>query len=203
MKNNLGLNKIKGLSLIEVLVTITITSIGLMGLVSLQMQAVRATTDSGNRSQAVWLLNDIINRIHANENASANYITAANYVVAAGQTQPPVCAGAIPPACSHYHTGTAAVAAVASCTGAQQATWDLYEVACGAPKAAGFQGNSISYLPQAQLTIVCADGTNTCGDGDPLNITLQWRARTDDESVTGAARTANSGLITLTDIITP
>jgi type IV pilus assembly protein PilV len=51
MKNIRSLSILKGLSLIEVLVTITITSIGLMGLVSLQMQAVRATTDSGNHSQ--------------------------------------------------------------------------------------------------------------------------------------------------------
>jgi type IV pilus assembly protein PilV len=202
MKNNRSLSIIKGLSLIEVLVTITITSIGLMGLVSLQMQAVRATTDSGNRSQAVWLFNDIVSRIHANEVSSLSYATPANFIVdlATGQNQPPVCAAAIPTACSRYHTGAVAVQAV-DCTGAQQATWDLYEIACGSPKVAGFQGDSVSYLPQAQLTIVCA--TPGCGNGDPLNVTLQWRAKADNEATTGAARTANSGLLTLTDVITP
>lgn len=202
MKNNRSLSIIKGLSLIEVLVTITITSIGLMGLVSLQMQAVRATTDSGNRSQAIWLFNDIISRIHANEVSSLSYVTPANFVVdiATGQNRPPVCAEAIPPACARYHTGTAVVPAI-DCSGVQQATWDLYEIACGSPKTLGFQGNSVSYLPQAQLTITCA--TAGCGNSDPLNITLQWRAKTDNEATTGAARTANSGLLTLTDVITP
>lgn len=200
MKNIHSHSVIKGLSLIEVLVTITITSIGLMGLVSLQMQAVRATTDSGNRSQAVWLFNDIISRIHANEVASASYVTPANYIVAAGQNRPAVCDGVIAPACTSYHTGTALVAA-ADCTSAQQAAWDLYEIACGTPKTLGFQGNSISYLPQAQLTISCV--TAGCGNGDPLNLTLQWRAKTDDEATTGVARTAASGLLTLTDVITP
>lgn len=184
-----------GLSLIEVLVTIIITSIGLMGLVSLQMQAVRATTDSGNRSQAVWVFNDIINRIHANEASSLSYTTPVN------------CAANVV-ACSAYHTGTAQVQAVATCTGPQMAAWDLFEVACGAPKNNNedsgrlFIGNSIDYLPQAQLTIVCANG-GVCTDGDPLTITLTWRAKADNESITGSQRTATSGTYTILDTITP
>lgn len=204
MKINRSLSQLKGLSLIEVLVTIIITSIGLMGLVSLQMQAVRATTDSGNRSQAVWLFNDIISRIHANEVSSTSYITPVSYLVDYdnGDDFPPICANNIAPICTRYNTGTAVVPA-ADCTGAQQAAWDLFEVACGSPKAAGFQGNSITYLPQAQLTITCAAGVGSCDNGDPLNINLQWRAKTDNEAVTGRVRTANSGLLTLQDVVTP
>jgi type IV pilus assembly protein PilV len=202
MKNKRSLGMIKGLSLIEVLVTVVITSIGLMGLVSLQMQAVRATTDSGNRSQAVWLFNDIISRIHANEVSSTSYITPASFLVdiANGQPRPPVCNLAAPPACSRYHTGSLLVPAI-NCTAAQQATWDLYEVACGAPKDAGFSGNSVSYLPQAQLTIACT--TAGCANGEPLTVTLQWRAKTSNEDTTGVAKTLTSGLLTLTDVINP
>lgn len=199
MKNIRSLQVVKGLSLIELLVTITITSIGLMGLVSLQMQAVRATSDSGNRSQAIWIFNDIIGRIRANEIASASYVTPANYVVAAGQDRPPVCDNVVAPVCTTYHTGVAPIPA-ANCTGTQQAAWDLFEVACGSPKSAGFQGNSISYLPQAQLTITCLD--NPCLNGtSSLNLTLQWRAKADNESITNSARTAASGLLTITDTI--
>jgi type IV pilus assembly protein PilV len=180
---------IKGLSLIEVLVTVVITSIGLMGLVSLQMQAVRATTDSGNRSQAIWIWNDIINRIHANEVASASYIDAN-----------PVACGAAPAAvCSSYHNGTGVINPT-NCTGNQQANWDRYEVACQL-RPIPFIGDASRYLPDAELTITCADGI--CDDGDPLTISLQWRARSDDEVVTGAIRNANSGLLTLSDTITP
>lgn len=178
----------KGLSLIEILVTITITSIGLMGLVSLQMQAVRATTDSGNRSQAVWVLNDIINRIHANEDASASYIAPGAVVCD------------IPAAiCSSYHNGSNVVNPV-NCTGAQQAAWDRYEVAC-ALRPDPFIGDSTKYLPEAQLTIACAGAA--CVNGDSLAITLQWRARTDNESITGADRDADSGLLTIESIINP
>ena len=182
------IKKQRGLSLIEVLVTITITSIGLMGLVSLQMQAVRSTTDSGNRSQAVWVLNDILSRIRANKVSSESYTTPFN------------CAGGAPGnTCSAYHTGTAAGPAVIACTGPQMAAWDLFEVACGSPKndtpGQIFFGNSIDYLPQAQLTITC--NIAPCADGDPLNIVLQWRAKSDNESITGAQRTANSGTYTV------
>lgn len=183
----------KGLTLIEVLVTIVITSIGLMGLVSLQLQAVRATTDSGNRSQAIWVFNDIINRIHANENFSSQYETDGPYV----------CAEA-PTVCSTYHNGAALVPAVAECSGAQMAAWDIFEVACGLPKADAadgsvlYHGNSIDHLPGSQLTITCNE--NPCVDGiTSFTVTLEWRERADSESITGADRTADSGRLTLTD----
>lgn len=190
MRSNTTFNnkKIQGLSLVEVLVTIVITSIGLMGLVSLQMQSVLATSDTGNRSHAIWVFNDIINRIHANEVASASYIGAG-----------PVTCNAPAKVCSSYHDGTNVVNAV-NCSGAELAAWDRYEVACQL-KPAPFFGDSTRYLPNAQLTIACPSGA--CNNGDPLQITLQWRARMDDESITGAARTANSGLLTITDVITP
>lgn len=204
MKNHHSLSKTKGLSLIEVLVTITITSIGLMGLVSLQMQAVRATTDSGNRSQAIWVFNDIVNRIHANENSSLSYVSDFSFdrkdFFLPAACRPPV--EDITP-CSNYRADdNAAVMAAASCTGAEQAAWDLFEVACGAPKSPGFQGDAIRYLPQAQLSIACADPA-VCINGSPLTVTLSWVAKAERESITGAARSEFSGVLTLTDIITP
>lgn len=183
----------RGLSLIEVLVTIAITSIGLMGLVSLQLQAVRATTDSGNRSQAIWVFNDIVNRIHANEASSRSYVTNGIFQ----------CDAMPATVCSTYHTGDALVPSNAACAGPVLAAWDLYEVACGTPTVPFANGaptfsNSIGYLIEPELTISCNE--NPCIDGvSALTVTLQWREKADKESVTGGARTANSGLLTLTD----
>lgn len=204
------MKKIKGLSLIEVLVTIVITSIGLMGLVSLQMQAIKSTHDSGNRSQAIWIFNDIINRIHANEVASASYVTEGQQICSPANT-----ASLLSTKCSNYHTGDSSVVngALSNCTSEDLAAWDLYEVTCGTPKSvvsretndglksAQTFGNAITYLPESNLTITCVN--LPCTNGGPLNITLQWRAKADDESITGAQRTADSGLLTLTDVITP
>jgi type IV pilus assembly protein PilV len=189
IKNTPKFSLIKGLSLIEVLVTITITSIGLMGLVSLQMQAVRATNDSGNRSQAVWVFNDIINRIHANEAFSDEYVS--DGVIG--------CA-AVTPVCSRYNDGSLTIINPANCTGKQQAAWDNYEVAC--PLRSGtLIGDANKYLPEVKLSIACV--TAGCDAGDPLTITLEWRARASDEEITGADRDVNSGKLTLTDVITP
>jgi type IV pilus assembly protein PilV len=191
--NKLTLHKSQsGLTLIEVLVTVVISSIGLMGLVALQLQAIQATNDSGNRSQAIWLFNDIVSRIHANEVGSSSYLTADPYV----------CPAAAPIACSTYDTGAISVAS-ANCTAAQMAAWDLFEVACGSPKANGFFGNSVTYLPSAALTISCADGNAVCTQGASLQVEFRWRAKSDTESITGSARTATSGELILSDIITP
>lgn len=181
----------QGLTLIEVLVTVVISSIGLMGLVALQFQSIQATTDSGNRSQAIWLFNDLVNRIHANEANSSDYLTANPYVC-----------GATPTVCATYNDGNNTVAAQ-NCTNAQMAAWDLFEIACGAPKANNTFGNAVTYLPGATIQVNCADGSAACDNGDALNITLRWKAKSDNESITGSARTATSGDLIITDIITP
>lgn len=62
-----------GSSLIEVLVTMTILSIGLLGLVGLMVQSQRSEVESYQRVQALVLLDDMVNRINANRTASACY----------------------------------------------------------------------------------------------------------------------------------
>lgn len=176
-----------GLTLIEILVTMVITSIGLMGLLSLQMQAMKATQDAGNQSQSIWILNDLANRIRANEGSSSDYAGGLVNCVA-----PPV-------VCSNFFNGAATTNA-AICTGPQLAAWDLFEVACGAPRNAGVRGNPISDLPGAQLSVVCAA---PCLDGDPLQATLTWRARTDVTEIDGRIRLANDNLITQTRTMHP
>lgn len=189
MRKRTGLSANKGLTLIEVLVTVVITSIGLMGLLSLQMHAFKATQDSGNRSQAIWLFNDIVNRIRANEGASASYTQAINCNMPAA-------------VCSNYNRGEAVGVPAVACSSVQLARWDLFEVACGAPRLNGVNGNNVDHLPGAQLTIACANGA-ACNNGDPLTITLNWRAKIDSRQITGGNRGANDNLLTITDTIIP
>jgi len=65
----------EGVSLIEVLVTILILSIGLLGVAGLQSRLQMSEMEAYQRSQALILLNDMANRIAANRNAAANYAT--------------------------------------------------------------------------------------------------------------------------------
>jgi len=65
-----------GFSLIEVLVSIVILMIGLLGLAGLQSRAFTAQLESYQRSQALILAQDMASRIEANRKNAAAYITA-------------------------------------------------------------------------------------------------------------------------------
>jgi type IV pilus assembly protein PilV len=65
----------KGFSLIEVLVTIVILTIGLLGLAGLQFRALTSQMESYQRSQALILLKDMTDRIDNNRANAANYVT--------------------------------------------------------------------------------------------------------------------------------
>ncbi len=56
----------KGFSLIEVMVALIITSVGLLGLAMLQVQGMKFNTNAYLRTQATLLANDIIDRIRTN-----------------------------------------------------------------------------------------------------------------------------------------
>ncbi|MBI3479421.1 MAG: type IV pilus modification protein PilV [Nitrosomonadales bacterium] len=64
-----------GFSLIEVLVTIIILMIGLLGLAGLQARALTSQMESYQRSQALILLKDMADRIDANRINAASYVT--------------------------------------------------------------------------------------------------------------------------------
>jgi type IV pilus assembly protein PilV len=67
--------KDSGFSLIEVLITIVILTIGLLGLAGLQGRALTSQMESYQRSQALVLLNDMADRINANRKNATSYVT--------------------------------------------------------------------------------------------------------------------------------
>lgn len=64
-----------GVLLIEVLITMIIVVLGLLGLAGLQVQLQKNEIESYQRSQALLLLNDMANRIATNRNSAASYVT--------------------------------------------------------------------------------------------------------------------------------
>jgi type IV pilus assembly protein PilV len=66
-----------GLTLIEVLVTIVIVAVGLLGLVGLQTRLQMAQVEAYQRAQAVMLVNDMASRISINRNYADFYVTGA------------------------------------------------------------------------------------------------------------------------------
>lgn len=66
----------RGVSLIEVMVTVFILTVGLLGMAGLQSRLQQSEMEAYQRSQALLLLNDMAQRIAANRNAAASYVTA-------------------------------------------------------------------------------------------------------------------------------
>ena len=65
-----------GVSLIEVMVTVFILTVGLLGMAGLQSRLQQSEMEAYQRSQALLLLNDMAQRIASNRNAAASYVTA-------------------------------------------------------------------------------------------------------------------------------
>ena len=65
----------RGLTLIEVLVTIAILSIGLLGVAALQARMQLAQAESYHRAHAVLLLQDMVDRLNANRHDALDYVT--------------------------------------------------------------------------------------------------------------------------------
>lgn len=81
----------RGGTLIEVLVSLLITSFGLMALAGLQTTMNSALLESYQRTQAMTLMQDMTQRIEANQSNANNYVTAANTALGTGDAQPATC----------------------------------------------------------------------------------------------------------------
>jgi len=138
-------NKQSGFTLIEILITLIILSIGLLGMASLQMNSLRSNQGAYLRSQASMLAYDMADRMRAN---SARAI--------AGDYNAFDTDGTVPtdPDCMDKATG---------CSEAQQSNTDLFEWA----RRVNGTGNGIALLPDA-------NGTITRGAGNLFTIEVDW-----------------------------
>lgn len=82
----------RGVTLIEILVTVLIIAFGVLGLIGMNVKVQGAQVDSYQRAQAILLVQDMANRI------SANYVNATSYITPAplgtGDSQPANCSTA-------------------------------------------------------------------------------------------------------------
>lgn len=86
-------HSMRGVSLIEVLVTIVILAVGLLGLAGLQMRLQSSEVEAYQRTQASLLLEDIANWMGANRKNAASYATGSANPLGTGDSQPATCAG--------------------------------------------------------------------------------------------------------------
>lgn len=77
-----------GFSMIEVLVTIVILAIGLLGLEGLELRLQTTVLESYQRAQALLLLDDLASRIASNRLNAASYVTGTGSPLGASATCP-------------------------------------------------------------------------------------------------------------------
>jgi type IV pilus assembly protein PilV len=63
----------RGFTIVEVIIAIIVLTVGLLGLVGVQVVAQNAELESYQRAQAMVLMNDIVDRINANRKAATCY----------------------------------------------------------------------------------------------------------------------------------
>lgn len=173
-------HKMSGLSLIEILVTVVILSVGLLGIAGMQAFGMRFNHDSYGRSQATLISNELIERMHANPDAVTNgeYVIALNALNGGANctnANDPANPASAAPSCS----GT--VAGGQTCDRTQLANLDVFHMFCGQylnpPNT--LVGGAQNVLPFGNLTIGCIDNdltdANPCTGDNNRVITVTWQ----------------------------
>lgn len=70
--SKLRINRHRGMTLIEVLVSLLIFSFGFLGLIGMQAKAVQISTDAEDRSRASLLANEIVSKMWMNKSLSVS-----------------------------------------------------------------------------------------------------------------------------------
>ena len=155
-----------GISLIEVLVTMLVMTIGLLGIAGMQSTSLKDGLDTAQRSQATWLVTELVERARANPygRTSGGYVT--NQLNIGSAT---ACGGAKPAKlCADSSAGDAAN----NCTPVEVAEYDVWEVFCGNVEA-NTVANSTDSLKLETVDIACTNPA-TCTDNSDFEVKLSW-----------------------------
>jgi type IV pilus assembly protein PilV len=90
MKARRNGSRVRGFTMVEVLVALVVLSVGMLGISALYVISMRSGTSAIYRTQAVSLAHDLAERIRANRNANVAYANAAanNNCINAGVCTP-------------------------------------------------------------------------------------------------------------------
>lgn len=162
-----------GFTLIEVLISVFILGVGILGVFSMQSHALKDNQDAYIRTQAVFLAYDLSDRIRANSDYWRQQI--------ADNTVATAVANAAYTFCNAYDPTSDTVAEPpvqpSECTAQELAAYDLYR----------WKKDVDDILPNAQVTISReVDANTTTTDQDIIQIEIKWnRVNQDTEAKLG------------------
>lgn len=179
----------QGLSLIEVVVTLFIMSVGLLGLSSLQSTAVKSGLDVAKRSQVTWLVTELAERIRANTEDTTGIavypltLTAAD-CPALGSTVVGNCIAGNP------------------CNANAMAFRDIVEVFCGPAVGDGVTRHASDDLNLTQVSVDCG---GVCTRTSDITIAMSWEslAVNSSETLEEAGQVANQQVRTISMTVRP
>jgi type IV pilus assembly protein PilV len=176
-----------GFSLIEIMIAAVILSIGILGVVSLQVISMKGTHQSYMKHQAMSIVQSLTERMRSNTAG----LVAGNY-----QQDSNAFACNVPPVCN---------TPASNCSAAEIATLDLHNVFCGYGTTARTGGIKVTsaddkvILASGSVNIVCLPA-GVCATGD-VTITVGWAERqVGKEIVTADANGATDYLVVNTRI---
>ena len=150
---NRTMRRQRGLSLMESLVALFVTALGILGVLAVQMRTLTDTQTTVRRAQAVRLIEDLSERMTVNPNAlnaMDSYISAWGASPAAGAN----CASAV-------------------CTPAQLAAYDIADWKRAVQRT----------LPAGDANVFLAPGDNTGSNRRQLGVMISWRENEADSSL--------------------
>lgn len=148
--------KERGAGLIEVLIAVLITAVGILGVAAMQMAGKRNLYEGTQRSLATGYARDLIERMRGNPDQLATYVT----TLGGGS--------------STRSAGTDCSAAGANCTAAQLAARDLYDIE---QAVLGAQESNVGGLVSPTVCIA-----NNAGN---VTVTIAWRGAVETSSPGG------------------
>lgn len=155
----------RGISLIEVLVSVVIIAVGLLGIATLQFMSKRSNFEAVERTLATQLVNDIIERMRSNAKELDTYAGTATSI------PPPLTGDSARPAkdCTRANP----------CDPEELAVWDLYEwdqaIAGATETSAGAKTGGLA-SPTACLSTTVPAGGDKSGQ---YTVAIAWRGPTE------------------------
>ncbi len=161
-----------GITLIEVMVSMVIFAVGILGITALQLRAFQENVDQHQRDTAIWKAQAIIERISINKSLAA----IDQYVIDLSNAN--FCAVAAPnPICAESSDGANEIAATV-CTDVQMATYDVWDILCENNINDDNIEGTVNILSGFTSNLSCNNGPAPCPLGANLSLTITWLSKT-------------------------
>lgn len=158
-----------GFTMIEVLVSVVVVAIGLLGMASLQITSVKSSFDSAGQSQARWLAQEMAERIRASGTGAGEFYIDAASENASCSVTPAVYCGLVKGADS-----------AGACSLKQKASFDVWDVFCNTSDDEVYS-SAADMLSMSGFSIDCSDNdladANACSSGSLIEISIEIDGR--------------------------